>query len=345
MRYTFGSIPRLAGIVLLALSVAKAAQAQATVTLSNTVNSGRNPGGTNIVCSANAVDTNVAATTPLETMCETSFLSSRSVARGSFVGSILSLGTFSTLTSLTDYFTTHESSRAQATFRDTVTPTWTGFARFSWQVQGTASCSPNCTPFGVYPSAGVGLSVNGIRFSWGPDGVPAGAFGPSVVTFDVPVVADVPVDLTVTMHATAWVENTRADYRATSDFLNGATLLSVALLDSNQEPVAGAALVSNAGLSYPTSAPTPGEQIESLIGAIGDLLAVGGLKSGQDTGLTRPLENALRSLSSGRIASACSQLYDFEGEVTQKVLDGALASEDGEALIEAARSIRANLGC
>ena len=91
--------------------------------------------------------------------------------------------------------------------------------------------------------------------------------------------------------------------------------------------------------------PTPEEQINSLEGSILDLVAAGLLKSGQATGLTRPLQNALRSLARARIASACSQLSDFQAEVAWKVLDGSLTPEDGVALSEAASSIRTALGC
>ena len=90
---------------------------------------------------------------------------------------------------------------------------------------------------------------------------------------------------------------------------------------------------------------TPGEQIESLEKSVQDLVAGGSLKSGQANGLSRPLQNALRSLDSGTIAAACSQLDDFLTEVTRKVLDGALTPGEGVALIEAAKSIRTALGC
>ena len=59
----------------------------------------------------------------------------------------------------------------------------------------------------------------------------------------------------------------------------------------------------------------------------------------------RPLENALRSLAKGHLASACSQLNDFQVVVTQKFLDGALTPEEGVALIDSATAIRNALGC
>ena len=97
--------------------------------------------------------------------------------------------------------------------------------------------------------------------------------------------------------------------------------------------------------SHAITPPTPEEQIESLEAAIQELVAGGSLKPGQAKGLTRPLENALRSLARGHLASACSQLSDFQAEVTRKVLDGALTSGEGVALIGAATRIRTALGC
>ena len=90
---------------------------------------------------------------------------------------------------------------------------------------------------------------------------------------------------------------------------------------------------------------TPEEEIESLESALQALVASGSLKSGQATGLIRPLQNALRSLARGNTAAACSQLGDFQTAVAQKVLDGALTPGEGIALAEAAESIRTALGC
>lgn len=97
--------------------------------------------------------------------------------------------------------------------------------------------------------------------------------------------------------------------------------------------------------THNTNPPDPEEQITSLEASVQDLVASGSLKTGQATGLNRPLENALRSLASGKLASACAQLGDFQVEVAKKVSDGALTPAEGAALIESATSIRAALGC
>jgi hypothetical protein len=86
-------------------------------------------------------------------------------------------------------------------------------------------------------------------------------------------------------------------------------------------------------------------QIASLVTSIQTMIATGALTPGQANGLIRPLENALRSLARGHGNSACSQLYDFEQGVDQKVLDGAITAQDGAALIESVRRIRTDLGC
>ena len=91
--------------------------------------------------------------------------------------------------------------------------------------------------------------------------------------------------------------------------------------------------------------PTPTEQITSLEASVQTLVTSGTLKSGQATGLTRPLQNALRSLDRGQLASACAQLGDFQTEVERKVSDGALTQAEGAALNTQAASIRAALGC
>ncbi len=91
--------------------------------------------------------------------------------------------------------------------------------------------------------------------------------------------------------------------------------------------------------------PTPQAQIVALQSSLEGLVTGGVLTTGQANGLSRPLQNASRSLEQGKTASACSQLADFVVEVTRKVSDGVLSSAGGSALIEAATGVRAALGC
>ena len=76
--------------------------------------------------------------------------------------------------------------------------------------------------------------------------------------------------------------------------------------------------------------------VQALIGAP--------LKPGQAKGLTRPLNNALRSLGKGKPADACNQLQDFITKVNAKTptpLDAITAA----TLIADAEAIRSALGC
>ena len=71
------------------------------------------------------------------------------------------------------------------------------------------------------------------------------------------------------------------------------------------------------------------EQIVERAAAIENLIADGSLKPGQGNGLTRPLQNALRSLERGHLAAACAQLADFQEEVTRNVGGGVLTPAQG----------------
>ena len=97
--------------------------------------------------------------------------------------------------------------------------------------------------------------------------------------------------------------------------------------------------------SRATEPPTSEERIISLDASVQNLVADGSLKPGQAKGLVRPLENALRSLATGHLASACSQLGEFQMEAARKVSDGALTPAEGAALIDQATTIRTALGC
>lgn len=68
------------------------------------------------------------------------------------------------------------------------------------------------------------------------------------------------------------------------------------------------------------------------------------LKPGQITGLTRPLDNALRSLGKDRTDDACNQLADFVAKVDAKT-PAPLLPGDAASLISDANAIRDDLGC
>ncbi len=69
------------------------------------------------------------------------------------------------------------------------------------------------------------------------------------------------------------------------------------------------------------------------------------LRQEQANGLIVPLKSAIRSLVSGKIDSALSQMQDLIDEVNQKVLDGVLPPDEGAALIAAVGNILDQLGC
>ena len=86
-------------------------------------------------------------------------------------------------------------------------------------------------------------------------------------------------------------------------------------------------------------------RIHLLLDELDSLVNDDTLKTGQAKGLLKPLKNALRSLDKGNVDSACSQIQDFIDEVNQKIADGALSQEDGDALIAMADLLAADLGC
>ena len=183
-------------------------------------------------------------------------------ARGSFVDGTLSLGTFATVTTTTrnqEYWGT----TATAMFTDTITATESGFLDFVWQLEGSVSCS-YCPSSAMADLAGLEIAGNGdFFFSFGFDG--SGTLSPTLATFSLPVIAGTPVDLSIRMIAYTHIENAFPGSFATADFLNTATLLSVATLDENRQPIAGS-VISNSGLTYPVSTPVPEPSTLLLLG-------------------------------------------------------------------------------
>ena len=56
-------------------------------------------------------------------------------------------------------------------------------------------------------------------------------------------------------------------------------------------------------------------------------------------------DGIIESLEKGKTNPACSQLQDFVDKVNDKISDGVLSLEEGQALIDAANNIRAAIGC
>lgn len=86
---------------------------------------------------------------------------------------------------------------------------------------------------------------------------------------------------------------------------------------------------------------TPEEAIANLEATVESLDY---LKTGQITGLTKPLDNALRSLDKDKTEDACNQLADFVSVVEGKT-PTPLLPDDATALITDVNAIRDDLGC
>ena len=91
--------------------------------------------------------------------------------------------------------------------------------------------------------------------------------------------------------------------------------------------------------------PDPQDLIADIVADIDGLVADGELKAGQARGLTRPLDNASRSLDGDKVGPACNQLANFVAEANDKVADGALDPAAAADLIAQAEAIQTQLGC
>ena len=89
--------------------------------------------------------------------------------------------------------------------------------------------------------------------------------------------------------------------------------------------------------------PTPQEQIEALIAEIEALVAEGALASNKANPLINKLENISAKIDSGEVTEACDQLGAFINQVNAYVNAGTLAPAQGQALIDAAEAIQANV--
>ena len=102
--------------------------------------------------------------------------------------------------------------------------------------------------------------------------------------------------------------------------------------------------IDNTSDSAAVTVLTPEEAITDVLADIQLLVDTDVLNAGQANGISRPLNNALRSLDSGHTADACNQLQDFIDEVYAKTpvpLDAPTAA----ALIADAQAIRTYLDC
>lgn len=90
---------------------------------------------------------------------------------------------------------------------------------------------------------------------------------------------------------------------------------------------------------------TPQGQIDLLISDINALIAGGTLSSNNASPLLTKLDGAADKLDAGQTAAACNSISAFINQVNSYVSAGKLTAAEGQSLIDAAQSIRTNLGC
>jgi hypothetical protein len=91
--------------------------------------------------------------------------------------------------------------------------------------------------------------------------------------------------------------------------------------------------------------PTPEDQIAALIAQINALVTAGALTPSNAKPLLNTLENVAKHLDQGQVTQTCKELGDFIKKVEGDIQTGKLTAANGQALIDAANAIRANLGC
>jgi len=99
------------------------------------------------------------------------------------------------------------------------------------------------------------------------------------------------------------------------------------------------------GIAFGTLEEEPEVTIESLIAQVEALITGGTLTQNQRDGLIDKLEEAGAKIDAGQTSAACNQLSAFINQVQGLINNGSLTTAQGQALINAANSIKTNLGC
>jgi argininosuccinate lyase len=87
------------------------------------------------------------------------------------------------------------------------------------------------------------------------------------------------------------------------------------------------------------------DPIAALIAQIQALIDAGTLTQSQGDQLINRIEKVIDKLDSGQISAACAQLGVFINYVNQLINNGSLTPAQGQALIDGANAIAANIGC
>lgn len=94
----------------------------------------------------------------------------------------------------------------------------------------------------------------------------------------------------------------------------------------------------------PIFVPSPQDQLAALIAQV-EALVPGTLTQNQANQLINKLENALKHLNKGQTNPTCNQLGQFINNVNSLINNGSLTAAQGQALIDAANAVSANIGC
>jgi len=90
---------------------------------------------------------------------------------------------------------------------------------------------------------------------------------------------------------------------------------------------------------------TPQAQVAALIAQINALVSGGALAANKANPLLNKLDQVIKKLDGGQTNAACGQLGAFVNQVNADIGNGTLTAAQGQALINAANAIRANIGC
>jgi hypothetical protein len=113
--------------------------------------------------------------------------------------------------------------------------------------------------------------------------------------------------------------------------------------DSSYDMVSGSFTVPGRTAAVFVDYATPQERLELLIEDIQDLVEAGLLNQGQGNSLVVKLQGAIDNLDRGKTKVAVNQITAFINEVTSLIDEGVLSAENGQALIDLAADIIAQI--
>lgn len=97
--------------------------------------------------------------------------------------------------------------------------------------------------------------------------------------------------------------------------------------------------------SFSVTVRTPQQQATAISAQVQALVTAGTLTASAGAGLTGKLNEIVAKLNRGQTGAACNQLNAFTNQVNGLINNGSLASAQGQALINAANTLKNNIGC